>query len=132
MILSSEYVLRAIELRVKTVPIIGTLCSIKDPATIWNAMDYFQCYSHGQYVSQPFIELDQDIYNNMDLAMFKIYAEMLIHYMPPCTVDEIHNTIYLSKKFNYQVTVHKDRMSLRRIKNVTNSTRYRDRPYREN
>lgn len=116
MIHSSEYVLRAIELRIKTTPIIGTLCTIEDSSLVWNAMKYFQCYNHGKFISHPFVELDESIYENMDLDLFRIYAEMLHLYMPPCTDDEIHSTIYHGKKFGYQVNQNKNYISLRRIK----------------
>jgi len=126
MILSSEYVLRAIELRLKTQRIVGTLCSVEDPVTIWNAMKYHQCYNHGKYISHPFVELDQPIYDNMDLNIFKIYVEMIHFWMPPCTSEEIRNTIYTGNIFGYDVTCHKNFISLRRIKHDTelSSSRY--------
>lgn len=117
MILSSEYVLRAIELRIKTKPLVGTLCTVEDPTTIWNAMRYFQCYNHGKYISHPFVELDHSIYENMDITVFTIFVELIHHWMPPCTNEEIRNTIYLCKKYNYQLTQHENRISMRRIKN---------------
>ena len=116
MILSDEYVLRAMELRIKTTPIVGTLCKIEDPTVIHNAMRYFQCYNYGMYISHPFIELTEDIYANMDINLFRIYIELLHHWMPPCTTGEIRSTIYYSKKFGYEVTKHNNRLSLRRVK----------------
>jgi hypothetical protein len=133
MILPSEYVLRAMELRMKTVPIVGTLCAVKDPTLIWNAMKYFQCWNYGQYISHPFIELGPEIYQNMDQTLFRIYIELLHHWMPPCTSDEIRSTIYYAEKFGYQVTRNQNYMSLRRVKYdpSINSPGYRDSTYRE-
>ena len=116
MIHSPEYVLRAIELRIKTKPIIGTLCSIEDPSLIWNAMKYFQCYNHGNYVSHPFAELDDSIFENMDVDLFRVYAELNNLYGPPCTNGEIRSTIYHGKKLGYHVTQNKNYISIRRVK----------------
>lgn len=121
MILESEYVFRAMELRIKTKPIVGTLCFIEDPKLIHNAMRYFDCWNHEQYISQPFIEIDKDLYENMDLELFKIYVELLRFWMPPCTTGEIRSTIDLCKKFGYELNRHKDRISIRRIKDARTS-----------
>lgn len=127
MILSSEHVLRAMELRLKTKPIIGSLCSIEDPTLIWNAMKYFQCFNYGMYISNPYPELDQHIYDNMDRELFRIYIELLHHWMPPCTSDEIRSTMVLANKYGYEVNQHKSRISLRRIRHdPIDSSRFRD------
>ena len=116
MVLSGKYVLRAIELRVKTTCIVGTLCEVKDPIAIHEAMKYFDIWNSGRYISNPYAELPQYIFDNMDENLFDIYIEYLHHWTPPCTANEIQSTIYLCNKFGYSLTRHKDYITMRRIK----------------
>lgn len=114
MILSEEYVLRALEMRVKTTRVVGTLCKIKDPELLHSAMLYFDIWNDGIYISHPFVTISQDIADNMTRDIFRIFIEYIHHWMPPFTFDEIRIIIIASKKYGYIVTRHKDRLSFRR------------------
>lgn len=114
MILSEEYVLRAIELRIKTKPIVGTLCRTETPHLIHNAMKYFDIWNYGVYISHPYTTFTVELFDNMTEDLFKIFITMMHHYLPPCTSDEISCIIYYSEKLNYKVTVHNNILSFRK------------------
>lgn len=128
MILSEEEVLRRIEMRVKTTRIVGTLCKVRDPNLLYNAMSYLDVWNDGIYISNPYAYVDKTLFENMTEDLFRIFIEYVAHWMPPFTSDEIRVIMDACTKYGYLVTVHKDRLSFRRDPTNENiRSRYRDR-----
>ena len=113
MILSDEYVLRAIELRIKTTRIVGTLCTVDDPKMIHKAMIYFDVWDHNGKISNPFSEFQPNWFKSMTPDVFRIFIEYMHHYGPAISDKEITLIIKWASKFNYVVTRHKDKVTFR-------------------
>lgn len=114
MILPDKYVYYALEMRVKTRVIHGTLCFIDNPNLINNAMKYFDIWNDGKYISQPFTEITRVIASNMTFDLFRIFIELNDLYTPPFTNDEIRIIMDVSKKYGYKVTHQCGYISIRR------------------
>lgn len=112
MILPDEYVLRAIELKVKTRRIRGTLCKIEGDIT--KAMVYHDCYGYDGYISNPFAILDEDVIGNLTPDTARILAHYLHHYTPPFTQDEVRCIIRAGSNFGYRVIHNKGYITMRK------------------
>ena len=104
MILEEVEILRIIELRIKTTPISGTLCRVKDVITIRKAMEYFDIWNHHSYISHPYIELNSDIFQRMTRDLFRIFVEYTHEWVPMYTDKEIELMRIYGKKFGYTLT----------------------------
>jgi hypothetical protein len=113
MILLEDYVYYAIELRLKTRQIVGSLCKVRDVRSIHNAMKFFDIWNHKEFISHPFAELDDEIFRNMTFNVFRIFIEINNLYMPPFTKREIQGIIRVSKKYGYVVTQNNGFISIR-------------------
>lgn len=112
MILSDEYVLRALELKVKTIRIRGTLCKIVGDVT--RAMLYHDCYNYEEYLSNPFAILPEEVIRNLTPDTARILAHYLHHYAPPFTHDEIRCIIRVASNFGYRVIHNKGYITMRK------------------
>lgn len=115
MILCDEYILRALELRLKTVPIVGSLCSVKNPRMIHSAMKYFDIWNHENVISHPFTELTYDIFDNMTPDLFKIIVEYLRIYAVKFTDQELQYLAFYGKRYGYECSVDNRVLSFRRV-----------------
>jgi hypothetical protein len=122
MMLNEVYVLRVLELRCKTEPVTGTLCRVEDPKLIQNAMSYLDIWNDGFYISHPYIELPEEVWDNVTEEVFKIFIDMVHLYLTPFTSDEIRSIIDVSKKYGYSVTKNKNHISIRRSVNNEEDT----------
>lgn len=113
MVLSEEDVLRQMEMRIKTECIVGTLCKIRHPNTLHNAMKYLDVWNDGEYISNPYARLSKDLMDNMTADLFRIFIEYTHHWMPTWSPKELRLIDEACKRFGYQITVHNRRVSFR-------------------
>ena len=114
MILSGEDVLYQLEMRIKTQVIVGTLCKVKSPEYLHNAMMYFDIWNHGSYISQPYTTLTPTLFDNMTKDLFRIAVEYIQHHRPRFSDEEIRLINEASQKWGYRITMHGNRLSFRR------------------
>lgn len=114
MLLSDEYVFHALEMRMKTRPVIGTLCKVPDTKHLHNAMKYFDTWNYGNYISQPYVKITPELARSVTFNVFRIFIDLNDLYHPPFTADEILVIIDLCKKFGYTLTHNKGYISIKR------------------
>ena len=114
MIPTEEEILRAIELRLKTVIVWGTLCRVLDYNAIYNAMDYFDVWADHGYISNPYATLSDEIFDHMTKDLFRIFIEYTHYWKPTFSDHERDRVLGLAKLYGYRVTCHNNRVSFRR------------------
>lgn len=125
MILLEDHVYYVLELRMKTKRLVGSLCEVRDVKAIHNAMMFFDIWNHEKFISHPFTELDDDIFQNMTFNLFRVFIEINNLYMPPFTRREIQGIIRVSKKYGYAVTQNNGFISIRlEVPNENSHTRH--------
>ena len=113
MVLSEEDVLRQMEMRVKTERIVGTLCKVRHPHMLYNAMKHLDVWNDGEYISNPYSHLSKDLMDNMTVDLFRIFIEYTHHWMPKWSKQELELINDACRRFKYQITVHDSRVSFR-------------------
>jgi len=103
MIYDQEELLRIVDFRVKTTPYHGTLCKVQNRQSIIHAMTYFNIWDYSGFITNPYCEMSDEMIQQMDWAVYRIFVEYVLLYMPPFTRDEIRSIIDASKKFGYSV-----------------------------